>query len=85
MRAAWGLILVLSASGCATPGMVQSYRQSDPFPATSSAPPFPQEDSSPKLILPAGGGPPVMAIPLGAGVYLPLTADPPTAGIPLTP
>lgn len=85
-------ILILSAlAGCATIGAVQSNSGSSPSSFGSTSPfgamdsPSPLPDSSPRLILPAGGGSPVMAIPLGAGVYLPLNADPVTVGIPLTP
>lgn len=91
----WGLIMALSAfSGCATMGAVPSGQRSDsssfnapssPFPAPSLFPSSSETSTGPRLILPASGGPPVMAIPLGGNVYLPLNADPVTTGIPLSP
>lgn len=97
MRTVWGPVLVLfAAAGCATTGNAPTNQSSDSSsfgatfdPATydPASDPFPSrtQDTSPKLILPAGGGPPVMAIPLGGNVYLPLNADPVTVGIPLSP
>jgi hypothetical protein len=97
MRPIWILGLVLSATaGCATIGPVPSDQGSASSrpDATSSPSLFSTQgpdttpslpDMSPRLILPAGGGPPVMAIPLGGNVYLPLNADPVTVGIPLSP
>lgn len=90
MKPVWTLILVLSSiAGCATIGTIPSHEVSGPsrFDEISSPPLFPTQgaDTTPRLILPAGGGSPVMAIPLGGNVYLPLNADPVTAGIPLSP
>src|SRR5262252_5786631 len=91
------LVLLLSATaGCATIGAVPTDQGSAPsWPdATSSPPLFPTQapdtttpppDMMPRLILPAGGGSPVIGIPLGGGIYQPANGDPVTIGIPLTP
>jgi hypothetical protein len=42
-----------------------------------------QDDGSPRLVIPATGGPPVMAIPLGGGLYQPVTGDAPGPGTPI--
>jgi hypothetical protein len=43
------------------------------------------EGPGPRLVLPATGGPPVLAIPLGGGIYLPVTGGIPTPGTPISP
>jgi hypothetical protein len=84
-----GLVVLSAIAGCATIGATQYDQASGrSWPDEASSPSlFPTQapDTSPRLILPAGGGSPVMAIPLGGGVYLPLNADPVTVGIPLSP
>jgi len=87
------VILVLSTTaGCATMGAGQYEQGSAPsWPDSSSPSLFSTDttpstpDMSPRLILPAGGGTPVIGIPLGGGIYLPANGDPVTVGIPLTP
>lgn len=37
------------------------------------------------MVIPSTGGPPVLATPLGAGVYLPVTGGAPITGIPTSP
>jgi hypothetical protein len=90
MKAATLLLLsILTASGCATlnsgPGNsvgsapggnagAASTAASDPFP--------PQQDTtSPRLIIPATGGVPVIGIPVGGDLYIPVTGGPPVIGI----
>jgi|GEM_PF-6868765 hypothetical protein len=50
-------------------------------PSTNSA----GQDMSPRLVIPATGGPPVVAIPLGGNLYLPVTGGAPTPGIRVSP
>jgi hypothetical protein len=79
--------LFLALGGCAIAGaphgnwdpmMLDS--QSAP-PSTDAAAP----GNSPRLIISVNSGVPVLAIPLGGGIYLPVTGEPPTPGIPLNP
>jgi hypothetical protein len=90
MKTATLLVLsVLAATGCATLGPVPhnlGSTASDPQAATASpsiSDPFPpQEDTtSPRLIIPATGGPPVIGIPVGGGLFVPVTGGPPVIGI----
>jgi hypothetical protein len=74
------LVPLLVSSGCATGYGAQ---QSDGWAEQASAAPSPE--TGPRLVLPATGGAPVMAIPLGGGVYLPVTGEPPVVATPLTP
>ena len=86
MRALWITILILSATaGCATTGGIPSNQHDTSSAFNAMASPSPLPDTSPRLMIPAGGGAPVMAIPLGGNIYLPLNADPVTVGIPLFP
>lgn len=39
--------------------------------------------TGPQMVVPATGGPPVLAIPVGAGVYQPVTGGAPTPGTPV--
>ena len=94
MKASWVLIpALLATAGCASVGGDPGNQQSDSsFSAPASpdatpvaSPPAPQENMGPRLVQPATGGTPGMAIPLGGDLYLPLTGGPPVIGIPLTP
>jgi hypothetical protein len=93
-------VALLVVTGCASLGSTQGGSAvSDsspalavhPAPDVSPAPPspslFPSEgnDTMPRMILPASGGPPVLGIPLGANTFLPVTGEPPVFGIPLFP
>jgi hypothetical protein len=81
---------LLAVAGCATSG---GDRRSGPAaadrPASSVpepvAPAPPSDSGAPRLVIPATGGPPVMAIPLGAGQFLPVTGGPPIVGTPVAP
>jgi hypothetical protein len=78
--------LALLCAGCATTGAGSNEgsalsMDSTPGPATAVQMP----DATPRLVIPAAGGMPVLSIPLGGGLYQPLTGDAPTPGIALTP
>lgn len=51
----------------------------------SQAPTAPTDPNSPRLIIPATGGAPVLATPLGGGLYLPVTGGAPVPGTPVHP
>jgi hypothetical protein len=88
------MILVVSSAGCATLGSVPGAQVTtgsivpaagiDFAPATS-APPFPDQNIGPRIIMPVTGGAPVIGIPLGGNIFLPVTGGAPVIGIPLTP
>ncbi len=40
-------------------------------------------DLSPRLVIPATGGPPILCTPLGGGVYQPVTGGTPIPGTPV--
>jgi hypothetical protein len=81
------LPILLSFAGCApmdtTPGNNQGL--ADEAQAATPPPNSAGQDMSPRLVMPATGGPPVLAIPLGGGIYLPVTGGAPTPGIPVSP
>ena len=82
MRGVILLVLLLAlpmASGCMTAYGAPSYGPAE------QASPAPADDWSPRMVVPATGGPPVLAMPLGGGMYLPVTGEPPMAGTPLAP
>ncbi len=89
MKAATLLVLsVLAATGCATLGPVpgnsgstaSGYQAGAASPAISD--PFPpQDNTSPRLIIPVTGGPPVIGIPVGGNLFVPVTGGPPVIGI----
>jgi hypothetical protein len=94
MKAAITLVLsILAATGCATLGPVQGNSGSavsddsagSASPAISN--PFPPQDENtgPRLIIPATGGPPVIGIPVGGNLFVPVTGGPPVPGIPTSP
>jgi hypothetical protein len=60
------------------PPSAQGSPASAPPPASPSAP-----DTSPRLVIPATGGPPVMAIPVGGSTFQPVTGGPPITGTPV--
>ncbi len=78
--------LGLLCAGCATTGAGSNdgsalSMDSSPGPATAVQMP----DGAPRLVVPAAGGVPVLSIPLGGGLYQPVTGGAPTPGTPLTP
>jgi hypothetical protein len=87
-------ILAIATAGCATLGTVPAAPVSggstvaatgiDFAPATS-APPFPNQNIGPRIIMPVTGGAPVFGIPLGGDMYLPVTGGAPVIGMPITP
>ena len=88
------MILVVSTAGCATlstaPGAPASSGATVApaginFPAATSAPPFPDQNIGPRIIMPVTGGAPVIGIPLGGDMYLPVTGGAPVMGMPTTP
>jgi hypothetical protein len=88
------MILVVSIAGCATLGTVPGAQVGtgstvaaagiDFSPATN-APPFPDQNIGPRIIMPVTGGAPVIGIPLGGNIFLPVTGGAPVIGMPLTP
>ena len=91
MKTVIALVLILSfASGCATQGMVaRGPGSTDPTFQATAPDPFPpappQNESMPRLVIPATGGPPVMGISVGGDLYLPVTGGAPIPGMPITP
>jgi hypothetical protein len=95
MKASLPLILsVFAATGCVSTGALQGNRESagpdhdTPARAAPATPdPFQSQapDTMPRLIIPATGGPPVIGIPVGGGLYVPTTGGPPVIGIPTGP
>ena len=88
------MILVVSTAGCATLGTTPGAQVSSgstvgaagiDFAPATSAPPFPDQNIGPRLIIPVTGGVPVLGISLGGDIYLPVTGGPPVIGIPITP
>jgi hypothetical protein len=93
MKTSLLLIMVCSTAGCATLG---TGPQTDVNPVsaatetTISAPttitsPIQDQDMSPRFIIPATGGAPVIGIPLGGNIFLPVTGGAPVIGIPTGP
>jgi hypothetical protein len=82
---------LLGTAGCATIGAVpsnQTVDSSSPSAASPTPAPIPAtspDPNLPRLVIPATGGAPTMAIPLGGTLYLPVTGGPPVVGIPITP
>jgi hypothetical protein len=93
MKTSLLLIMVCSTAGCATLGtgpQTPANSVSAAVETTTSAPttidsPFQTQDTSPRFILPATGGAPVIGIPLGGDFYLPVTGGVPVIGIPTSP
>ena len=87
-------VILFAATACVPNGGVRNSQQSSnaaPDPVAASFPdpappaPSPFPDMSPKMVLPATGGIPVVGIPLGGNMFLPATGGPPVVGIPLSP
>lgn len=93
-------LTLLAITGCANRGPVRpgdsaQTSTATPFPsaaAPAAAPapagsPFPSQSNNftPRLVEPATGGTPVMAIPLGGNLYEPVTGGVPVPGTALTP
>ena len=55
------------------------------FSKTTSIDSPPMPDTSPKMVIPATGGPPVLGIPAGGDTYIPTTGGDPIIGIPTGP
>ena len=95
MKALISVILLISTAGCATLGTVPGTPGSsastvnaaaiDSPPATIASPPFQDQNTGPRLIIPLTGGAPVIGIPLGGNIYLPVTGGGPVIGIPISP
>ncbi len=94
MKAATLLVLpILAATGCAAvgPGPGNSGSTASGYQAGAASPaisdPFPPQDdtTSPRLIIPVTGGPPVSGIPVGGDLFGPVTGGPPVLGIPTGP
>jgi hypothetical protein len=89
------LILLLAATtGCATQGFAVREQGSggSSFEPTASAaspaaiaPPLPDQNIGPRLVIPATGGVPVIGIPVGGDLYIPVTGGAPITGIPIGP
>jgi hypothetical protein len=94
MKALILMILAIAAVGCATLGTAPGAPVGggsavatagiDFAPATT-APPFPNQNIGPRIIMPVTGGAPVFGIPLGGDMYLPVTGGAPVIGMPITP
>ena len=70
-----GVCLLPIFTGCTTAPLVSSPVVSSPA----------ADNSSPGLVIPATGGAPLLAIPVGGNQYLPVTGGPPITGIPTGP
>jgi len=86
------LILICSTAGCASLGSgpgLSAYPASSadeaPSAPTAITPATQDQDMSPRFILPATGGAPVIGIPLGGNIFLPVTGGAPVIGIPTSP
>lgn len=84
------LVLLLPSlmviAGCASMNAVSGNNNSDTQNCQATPPVNdpPAEDNSPRFVIPATGGAPVIAIPLGGSIYLPVTGGAPIDGIPIT-
>jgi len=88
------MFLVVSIAGCATLGTTPGTPVSSGSPVAATgidfapapnAPPFPDQNIGPRIIMPVTGGVPVLGISLGGNMYLPVTGGAPVIGMPLTP
>ncbi len=87
------MLSVFALGGCAMLGSVQGAAGNSlmdaqetsvsPLPTPSAA--QPADDMSPRLIIPVTGGPPVIGIPPGGGLFVPVTGGPAVMGIPTSP
>lgn len=85
-------VLLLAVAGCATEGPLRTPAWTGSLPSAAPppempapSPPPPANDLMPRFVLPATGGAPVTAIPLGGSIYQPLTGGPPIIATPLGP
>lgn len=85
------VLVILAATGCTSLGPVQGSTAAG-FPSAAPGAPVPSnpfppqgEDFTPRLIIPATGGPPVIGIPVGGNLFQPVTGGPPVPGIPTGP
>jgi hypothetical protein len=88
------LIILVSIAGCATLGSAPGTQVSSSSPVAAasadfapapSAPPFPDQNIGPRIIMPVTGGAPILGIPFGGDMYLPVTGGAPVMGMPITP
>ena len=79
------LPLVLALAGCAPIGTTPGNRHGavGEFQGATPETDAVVQTGSPRLVLPATGGPPMMAIQLGGNLYLPLTGEAPFPGLPI--
>jgi len=84
MLTAAALLTLLAQVGCAglDPKAASTLKTTA---LTESANPAVSEDSLPRLVIPAFGGAPIVAIPLGGGLFLPVTGGPPIIGVSTSP
>jgi len=95
MKTVCAVMLVLfTTAGCAATGSFLSDQRLENSSSAAPAPDFaapaesfpsPDQDMSPRVVLPATGGMPVIGIPLGGDMYLPMTGGMPVMGIPTGP
>jgi len=94
MKTAWlSSVVLFAAAACVPNGSVRNNQQGNNFQPDTAASSFPDptpapslaQDMSPKMVLPATGGVPVVGIPLGGNMFLPATGGPPVVGIPISP
>jgi hypothetical protein len=94
MKALILMNLVIASAGCATLGTGSGAQMSSgsavaaagiDFAPAMSAPPFPDQNIGPRIIMPVTGGAPVFGIPLGGDMYLPVTGGAPVMGMPTSP
>lgn len=81
-------VAIVTIGGCVGVGGGQRTTGARPSPPPAAEQPAlapSQSDVGTRLVIPATGGPPVMATPEGSGLYLPVTGGPPVAGTPLFP
>ena len=88
------VLIAFAATGCASLGPIQGDPAStgsahdEASSASAEVTTFfpPQDDNTgPRLIVPATGGAPVIGIPVGGNLFLPVTGGPPVVGIPTSP
>jgi len=87
------MTLVVATAGCAMLGTAPGAQVSSgsteataiDFAPATTAPPFPDQNMGPRIIIPVTGGAPVIGIPLGGNMYLPVTGGPPVIAIPTSP
>ncbi len=78
-------IACLALAGCAIRDSWRADAYATPPPPAAADPAPPTPNTGWQLVMPAGGGMPLLALPLGGAVYLPATGDPPLIATPLFP